>query len=344
MPTLVESRAFLTSLVKGLGTAWQSRALLRSRLQQEGTDCFRVLQGASEGFAGVTVDAYGSLLLVQIHLPSIAPDGQQLDELDWEPLAAWVTAAGFLQWAVVARQHHRSQLLAGSLPEVLVGREFGVAYPLDFREGRLDPPLFLDTRCLRRLLSQQGPWGEVVNLFCYTNSLGLVAELQGGATSVLAVDFSKGNLERARRFGDYNRCSRQALLCEEAYPLLWQWAKRPLPRLKGRRVPLQVQPRKFDTVIVDPPQMSKGRFGTVDIKNDYPSLIRPCCEILAPGGRLIAVNNLSSVVWSDFEAMLGRSAEKSRRKVLTLERVWPESDFPAFDNEPPLKVALLRLA
>ncbi len=82
----------------------------------------------------------------------------------------------------------------------------------------------------------------------------------------------------------------------------------------------------------------------MDVKNDYQSLFKPCLELLAPGGRIVACNNLAGVSEEEFRGNLERCAVKAGRPTERIRRLLPESDFPALDSDPPLKILVCEFA
>ena len=309
-----------------LQAGWDSRTALRVRLQGEGTNCFRVLHAP-----GLTADAYAGLLLVQCSRHLFQEGGEHLEE--------WANAHGFTGAVVWERADRTSRVAwqSGDLEPRWV-EEFGLHYRVEALPRRLDPQLFLDTRVLRRrLLTGVVKGARLVNLFCYSGSLAIAAH-RGGCVEVVQSDFSRSAVARARENAERNGFQ-QTFVCEEVYPVLWQWAGRPVKR-HGRDY-VRLKKRDFDVIVLDPPQRSRGFFGSVDIKNDYSGLFRPCLEMLAAGGRIFATNNLAEVTLEQFLETLERSSRKAGRPWSSHQVHLPEEDFPTHDGRPPLKMVEL---
>ncbi len=105
----------------------------------------------------------------------------------------------------------------------------------------------------------------------------------------------------------------------------------------------RLKPRQFDLVILDPPRWAKSPFGTVDLIRDYPSVFKPALLATAPGGRLLCTNNVAQVKRDDWLDQLRRSATKAGRPIKAIDLIEPEEDFPSFDGQPPLKMAVLEV-
>lgn len=277
---------------------------------------------------GETLDRYGPLAWLQCSREPY-PDFAEIARRCREELGC--------PYFVAYGRRRRATLLhvEGDPPEELWVEELGMQYLLLPLQARLDPQLFLDTRVLRRWLLAGNAGGvRVLNLFSYTCSLGVAAE-RGGASEVWNVDFSKNNLAVGERNAERNGCARQRFVNEEVYPILWQLARKRVP---PRRTYLKVQPQPFELILLDPPPLSKGSFGAVNAKDDYPSLVAPCLEILSPGGTLVACNNLHSVSKEDLQKTVLRTAEKRGKRLELAGWLDPDSDFP----EPGLKIGLFR--
>lgn len=229
------------------------------------------------------------------------------------------------------------------LPEVWACEQ-GQRFRIQAYHRGQDPQLFLDLRVARRFLRQHCAEKSVLNLFSYTCGAGIAAE-GGGAQRVVNVDFSQGALEVGRSNSQANGCSRQEFWCEEVYPVLWQLGGKRLPGRAARRPQtLKLKPQTFDVVVLDPPALSKGYFGAVDVERDYPGLLRPCFQIVSVGGCILACNNLASVSEASFRAQVERSAVKQGRTIVSIRRLIPEADFPARDDDPALKILVVDVA
>jgi 23S rRNA (cytosine1962-C5)-methyltransferase len=320
-----------------LQAAWATRQGL---LQGEDSNCYRVFHGVAEGFPGLALDRYGELALVQVF--------RELPEYpDWEQLLAWCQQRWPCQqmavWRRPPQKSKGAELLFGhGLGSAVEASEMGQRFLIDSHHRGLDPHLFLDLRAARRYLRAHCQGARVLNLFAYTCGAGLAAEA-GGASEVLNVDFSASALERGQRNAQLNNCQKQSYVCQEVYPVIWQLAGRPLPgRARGKKGVQRLEARKFDLIFLDPPARSKGFFGAVDVENDYPSLLNPCLQMLAPQARILACNNLARVSAEQFRKTLERSCNKLGVELKNLQQILPEADFPSIGPEPALKMILLQ--
>lgn len=316
-------------------TSLRRRREALSRWHAEGTDGYRLLHGVAEGAPGVAIDRYGPILLVQTWR-----DPLREGELD----AFRAQAEDAVGASLVAVWNHRARPVDFDrwhrpvLPPDPIVHELGVPYDARPRHRGQDPLLFLDLRVVRRRVLAEAGGRSVLNLFAYTCGVGVCAA-RAGATEVWNVDFAASALEVGRRNAALSAV-RMTFVQDDCLPVLRQLAGLPV----GRRAPrTKLAPRTFDLVVLDPPTRSTGPWGAVDIVRDYPSLFKPALLATAPGGTIIATNHAAGVAREAWRDVLERAARKAGRPLAELEIVGPEEDFPSFDQQPPLKIAICRV-
>ena len=331
------------TLRERLLAAIDRRANLLARLAEERTDCMRLLHGVAEGAPGVSVDRYGSCLLVQTFrepLPAAAVDELQRAANDALGLDL-----------PIAHNHRGAPPPAGFVAHAPTdaalaehaARERGLRFCFRARHRGQDPWLFLDFRSGRALVQRLAAGARVLNLFAYTCGVGLAAAA-GGAARALNVDFAQSALDvgadNAAANGLADRC---AFLRADCLPVLRQLAGLPVQR-RGRNLPYaRIEREPFDLVVLDPPRLAKTPFGTIDVVHDYQSLFKPALLALADGGAVLATNHVPTVDEAAWHDALRRCAEKAGRPLRALDRVPIDADFPSFDGKPPLKLALARV-
>lgn len=293
----------------------------------EDTDCVRLLHGITEGWPGVAVDRYGPVLLVQT----------------WrEPLDPGVleALAEVVPWDLEPVWNHRKGGGSPGAPAEAVGREEGLVYDVSPRHRGQDPLLFLDFRAARRWVRASGA-SSVLNLFAYTCGIG-VAAAAGGASRVLNVDFASSALEVGQRNAELNGVAMETLE-ENVFPAVRQLAGLDVGGRRGRRPRyVKLQPETFELVVLDPPRWARTPWGSVDVVRDYPSLFKPA--LLAASRTVLATNHVPKVELDDWLSILQRTAEKAGRPLASIEVLRPDDDFPSFDGQPPLKMAICELA
>ena len=327
-----------------LEQALKCREALIEKLHSEETNAYRLFHGISEGQPGLTIDRYGSLVLVQTFREPLSHD---------ELSGVEDSLRKKLPYPFAVAYNHRGKLPAQSFdewhrpgPEALAEtecQEFGVRFLIRARHQGIDPWLFLDLRAGRRFLRGTVKGLSVLNLFSYTCSVGISAAA-AGASEVWNVDFASSSLEIGRRNSLLNQIpdDRIRMIDDDCLPVMRQLAGLPAGgRRKHGGKFKKFEPRQFDLVFLDPPAWSKGPFGAVDVAGDYPSLFKSAVLATRPdGGRVIATNHVPSIGLDTWIDVLKRCAAKAGRPIRSLEPLLPESDFPSFDGRPPLKIVV----
>ena len=339
--------AMPNTLISALAAALTARAALLQQLHAEQTDAYRLFHGSVEGWPGLTVDRYGELLLIQTFHQPLSP----------EQLAALEAFYAATYPALIPLYNERSaansrignaltpaQLVQAETPRTV--RELGVNYRIQGRHAGQDPWLFLDLRAGRRRVMQEAPGKSLLNLFAYTCGVGIAAA-HAGASHVVNVDFAVSSLAVGKENARLNDLPfRPRFIQSDVFAALRQLSGLGQAKfVRGKRMPPfpPLEPRSFDVVFLDPPRYAKSAFGVVDLINDYAALFKPALLCTAEGGTLICCNNVAEVPRAAWLDQLERSARKIGRPIRAMEWITPEADFPSMDEQPPLKIALLRV-
>lgn len=346
MPAVINDPA-IVALVDRLAAAFVAREALINQAHAENTDAYRLFHGSVEGEAGLTVDRYGELLIVQSFHCSL--QNEQLDALE----AFYDAAMPGLILVYNDRSGSNSRISNTLSPEQMAiatqprqFQELGVNYRIQARHAGQDPWLFLDMRAGRRRVMQEAAGKSLLNLFAYTCGVGIAAA-KAGARHVVNVDFAESSLAIGRENAHLNElATRPRFVKSDFFAAARQLAGIGQPKfVRGRSLPPfpKLEKHAFDLVFLDPPRHSKSLFGVVDVINDYSALFKPALLSTAEGGTLICCNNVAEVERESWLEQLQRSARKVDREIREIEWIMPESDFPSPDAQPPLKMVLLRV-
>ncbi len=336
----------MTSLSNQIDSAYQRRSALIKQLHQEGTDCYRLFHGVSEGSAGLTIDRYGQQVLIQSFHQGL------LDEQITEIKAQLIKQLGFEADIIYNDRSGKNSRYSNSLDKAsamlaatpTTCSELGIHYRIQARHQGSDPLLFLDFRVARRWIKANVKNLSVLNTFSYTCGIGIAAAI-GGAKQVTNIDFATAALDYGKENQKLNNLDDNiTFIKSDFFPAIRQLAGLPI-KTRNKPPPYQRLPKQqFDIVVLDPPRWAKSPFGTVDLIRDYPSLLKPCLLASKENGRILCTNNVSKIDVDDWLDIIKRCAEKAGRPIKQLERLKPEDDFPSHDNRPPLKIAVLHLA
>lgn len=331
-----------------LEQAFQYRMPLFLQLQKENTDCYRLFHGITEGMPGLTIDRYGTVVLVQTFGDPLQKEAIQELEAnlystikeylpDWKPVyfvynhRGQDRHKGWDYWHIPVSEALEPQII----------HENGLKFISYARHRGQDPLLFLDLRAARRYVRDHCNGQDVLNLFAYTCGVGIHA-LAGKASSVWNIDFALSALEYGQRNHQENgSLPGFHIIQEDVFCALYQLAGQPLKGKRARLKPRTIlQPHQFDLVFLDPPAWATSPYGAVDLVRDYQSLFKPCLWVTKPGGKIIAVNNVAHVMLEDWLEKLNRCAIKANHPLKNITLLQPDLDFPTWDQKPPLKIAV----
>lgn len=134
----------------------------------------------------------------------------------------------------------------------------------------IDTGFYLDHRPLRRWLSKECRGKNVLNLFCYTGSISVVAA-GSGATRVCSVDSSKTYISTAQKNAELNKLNSKNM----------EWLRKDVWDF------LHTNEEKWDIIYIDPPTYSNGTGrNNFDIQRDHGRLLSRCLRLLSQGGKL----------------------------------------------------------
>ena len=142
----------------------------------------------------------------------------------------------------------------------------------------LDSGLFLDHREVRQRVAEMAKGKHLLNLFCYTGSVGLQAALSGAST-VTNVDLSKTYLQWAEENFTVNGLddlTRYEFMQADVLEML--------------RQPRQFDLRdRYDVIFLDPPSFSNSKRmqNDLDVQRDHETLVNQAMQLLERDGTLV---------------------------------------------------------
>ena len=258
--------------------AWDYR---KAVMGETDSRCCRLIFGEADGFPGLTVDRFESVLVAQVLslgmerlkarlFPLLADmlrqDGQDIRGIYERNDAALREREGMTQskgWFP----------LPGETPPERTDvdiTENGIVYTVDFENGQ-KTGFFLDQKYNRLAVAKLARGRTVLDCFTHTGSFALNAA-KGGAKRVTAVDVSEFAVqcaaENARRNGldGVMDC-----VCANVFDLLPQLAE---------------QPRTYDFIILDPPAFTKSRKTIHNAMTGYKEINYRAMKLLPRGGYL----------------------------------------------------------
>lgn len=302
-----------------LRTAFEKRSALF-----EVTDAYRIMNGAADGFPGLTLDRFGDRFQVQFFGPEMLSRRREIVE-------AIVEAFNPVCVVVKERLSRSGKSLENAPMEIAFGsREDAVGV---VREGRarfhvdlldtVNPGLFLDMRHVRlevedrfRALSgaaQSGEGPRFLNLFSYTCSFSVHARL-GGAAVATNADISGKILDKGRENYALNGLDLRPGEFFRGNALEYvRWACK-----KGLR---------FDGIVLDPPSFARFKGFNFNVREHLMPLVAECAQILNPHGFFMVSSNYSEFALDAFSRDVLDAVKSVHKNARTAWKRGQDIDF-----------------
>jgi 23S rRNA (cytosine1962-C5)-methyltransferase len=277
------------------------------------TDAYRLVHAEGDGLPALTVDVFGSVVVVQLNTLGVKQrEGIVFDTLttalapraiiDRTPPAV-ARLEGFEAGAGVVRGDPSLQSLHFT--------ERGLRYEIPLTLGQ-KTGFYLDQRTLRARVEQLARGRRVLDAFTFVGTFAMAAA-RGGASQVLAVDESAVALEVGAE------CARQNKLSERIQ-FVREDARRALQQASGQG--------GFDLVICDPPKLARSRGEREGALGAYKSLAAAACRATKPGGILVLCSCSSAVSLDDLTRALALGARDARMQAMVFDRHFQGGDHP----------------
>lgn len=211
-------------------------------------------------------------------------------------------------------------VLCGEPISDLVATENGLKYKLHLG-SKQNYGLFLDMKNGRKWVQEHARNKHVLNLFAYTCAFSNAA-IAGGAKQVVNLDMSKAALAVGRENHRLNShdLSKVKYLGHDLFKS-WGKVKRFGP---------------YDLVIADPPSLQKG---SVNVKRDYPKIIRRLPELLNAGGEALLCLNSPDLGFSFLKKTLRDECPQAQ----LICQIDPPAVFANIEADRGLKCLLVKL-
>lgn len=274
----------------------------------EVTDAYRIVNGAADGFPGLTLDRFGDRLQVQFFGPEMLPRRREFVD---------TVAAMFNPACIVVKERlsRSGKSLENAPMEVAFGtrdaavgtvREGNARFHVDLLDT-VNPGLFLDMRHVRlevedrfRAMSGTVPASDkqpaqssaeingprFLNLFSYTCSFSVHARL-GGAAVATNADISGKILDKGRENYALNGLDLRPGEFFRGNALEYvRWAAK-----KGL---------KFDGIVLDPPSFARFKGFNFNVREHLMPLVSECAALLNAGAFIMVSSNYSEFALDSF--------------------------------------------
>lgn len=256
----------------------------------EVTDAYRVVNGAADGFGGLTIDRYGDMFQLQFFSPEL---------LKFRNVLVDAVGEVFSPKAVVVKERLSAsgrtlenppmEIAVGSRDDVVgVVHEGRAKFHVDLMDT-VNPGLFLDMRHVRLEVENrfvESSYSRFLNLFSYTCSFSVHARL-GGAEVATNADISGKILDKGRVNYELNGLD-----------------LRPGEFFRGNAIEYvhwaQKKGLKFDGIVLDPPSFARFKGFNFNVREHLFPLVSECASILNPKGFLMVSSNYSEFNLASF--------------------------------------------
>ena len=282
-----------------LRTAFEKRAPLF-----DVTDAYRVVNGAADGFPGLTLDRFGDRFQVQYFGDELLRERRAIVDAVVETFnPACVVVKERLSRSGKSLENAPMEVAYGSREDAAgTVREGNAKFHVDLLDT-VNPGLFLDMRHVRleveerfRAMSgavQSGAQSSAdinasrfLNLFSYTCSFSVHARL-GGAAIATNADISGKILDKGRENYALNGLDLRPGEFFRGNALEYvRWAQK-----KGL---------KFDGIVLDPPSFARFKGMYFNVREHLMPLVADCASILNPGGFFMVSSNYSEFALDSF--------------------------------------------
>lgn len=244
---------------------------VKKRFAKEEGGAYRLINGEADGFPGLVCDVYGTLAVWQPYLKFW--DGfipQFADEIE----SITGTADHMIKFP--KQRKGDSVFLKGcKVDEPVIFHENGLkfgAFPLSGQKSGF----FIDLKEVRLLLPSLVEGKSLLNCFANSGAFSMIA-LRYSASEVVSIDQAEASGGQFRMQMEANGMDADNVAWETA----GVWEKLEEINESGKR---------FDIVILDPPNMCTAKASLKPALKGWKKLIRLGASILSPRGQLLAVN------------------------------------------------------
>ena len=306
--------------------AWE----YRKTAMKDSLSCCRLIFGEADGFPGLTVDRFGSVLVTQtlsVGVEKIKPvlfplivrflreNGQIINGIYERNDAAIRALEGLSQdkgWFILPGENPPAQ----TCTEIT---ENGIRYTVDFENGQ-KTGFFLDQKYNRLAVARLAEGKTVLDCFTHTGSFALNA-VKGGAKHVTAVDISESAIVMARKNAELNNFSGQIdFITADVFDYLTSLSE------SGSK--------PFDFIILDPPAFTKSRKTASNAEKGYKEINTRALKLLPRGGWFATCSCSHFMPHERFEKMLRSAALDAGISLMQIESRQQSPDHPILWNVP----------
>jgi 23S rRNA (cytosine1962-C5)-methyltransferase len=301
---------------------WQRRVdaaiQLRKRIINDRTNAYRLINAEGDGFPGLIVDVYNSVIVLSIATAGIEKQKEIILaalQSQLQPKIIYEQSEGKSR-KLEGLENYKGYRLGDDQTAVAAITENGLKFEVDFIGGQ-KTGFFLDQRINRERMGALSRDIHVLNCFAYTGAFSVYCAADG-AKRVLSLDISKPACAAARKNLQVNGFSPDIHPVIEADVFDF----------------LRETQEKFNLIILDPPAFAKSRHDVQKAARGYKEINLQAIKLLNTGG-LLATFSCSNFIEEDlfYKIVLG-AARDAGVDLHLLARLEAGPDHPVLLGHP----------
>jgi 23S rRNA (cytosine1962-C5)-methyltransferase len=279
------------------------------------SNAYRLFHGESDGIAGLVVDRYDNILVLQS-----STAGSEF----WKEIIADI----LVEETGIQNIYERSDadireleglkpitgILRGAIPEARISiTEHNLKFKADIQHGH-KTGFYLDQCESRHRVGKLSKDRDVLNCFCYTGGFSIHA-LANGAKSVISVDSSADALALLEENIAHNNlpADRHTTLEGDVFQLLRKFRD---------------EARSFDLIILDPPKFAPTAAHAEKASRAYKDINLLAFKLLRPGGILVTFSCSGGVDAALFQKIVASAALDAGVEATIIEHLSQGVDHP----------------
>jgi 23S rRNA (cytosine1962-C5)-methyltransferase len=284
---------------------------VKKRGKIKDTDAIRYIYSESDSLAGLIVDKYAGIMVVQITTLGMEKLKDTVIKILDDMLKPEVIYEKSISQSRTKEGLEKAEgVLKGDIKPAVI-TENGVKFEVNPVSGS-KTGFYLDQRDNREKVKDFVKDKDVLDLFCYTGGFAAHA-CRYGAKSVRAVDSSAAAIETAEKNMELNGFKNYSLIKADVFDELKELAA------KGE---------KFDVVILDPPPFSKSKEEKKNGIKGYRDLHNKAFKVLKDGGVLFTFSCSQNISMAELIKSAKEAARAQKSKVEIIGQMFQAKDHP----------------
>ncbi len=292
------------------------------------TEVCRLVNGEGDGIPSVIIDRYKDVISIQ----TLSQGSDRIKDLIAEILSDLINPVSIIERndgkvRELEGLPRQVSILKGEDPGEIVCLENGLKFYFHPSSGQ-KTGAFLDQR-ENRALAGRLSLGTGLDCFCYAG--GFALNMAKSCEHVEAVDISESAIDLAKKNALLNGTTNIKFETDNIFDRLKLY---------------DIQKRKFDTIVLDPPAFAKSRAHIEAALRGYKEINLRAMRLLNSGGLLVTCSCSQNIDENAFLNILTKAASDARSRVQVIEKRTQGKDHPFLLSMPEtyyLKCIYLRI-